>query len=63
LYYIGELSAPTQMRISLIDNNKNLPSDSDTWADVFRLSSVESYEKIINDSSLSVIDKSISSHI
>lgn len=63
LYYIGELSAPTQMRISLIDNNKNIPSDSDTWADVFRLSSVESYEKIINDSSLSVIDKSISSHI
>ena len=47
LYYLGELTADAQVRVSMSSNNKNPPNDDTCWVDAFRLSSVESYQRVI----------------
>ena len=35
LYYLGSITEPVKIKVSVIDNNTDLPTDSDTWKDFF----------------------------
>lgn len=63
LYYLGDIEQPTQIRVSLVDNNKELPSNSLYWADSFRLSSENGYKTEITKKATENISNLIDSHI
>lgn len=62
LYYLGDILQPVQIRVSLVDNNKELPSNSLYWADSLRLSSENDYISKITKKTVDNVNDLIYNH-
>lgn len=63
IYVIGDLSAKAQIRISLIDNNKDDPRTSGTWKDFFVNSDISASADIVRDEFAKVFSGLLVSHL
>ena len=63
LYYLGDVTQCAQIKVSLSDDNKELPSNPDYWSDSFRLSSEIAYEKEISVKTDNNINKLLEYHV
>jgi hypothetical protein len=63
LYYIGNIEQPAQLRVSLVDNNKELPTNSLYWTDSFRISTDNDYKSKITSNAKDSIKNIIDTHI
>lgn len=62
LYYLGNVANAAQVRVSLQDNNKKLPTTS-SWSSSFRLSSEVKYKEILSNETLVSLDDNMNTHI
>lgn len=64
LYYLGDIHEPVQVRYSLKDNNKDMPSAeiSGSWKDFYLSSTLEHNRKLLFDSALNSISSLMTQH-
>lgn len=63
LYYIGELTSKTQIRVSLSDDNDKLPTDNAYWKDFFVNNDESKFQLSIMNRTAELCEQYLSSHM
>lgn len=63
LYFVGEMTSPVQIKVSLKNNNKDLPNVSSSWDDFYKSSTLEENVQIMMSALSTVSISSLDAHI
>lgn len=63
MYYLGDVSKNVQIRISLVDDNKDYPNNNKTWKDFYTYITYNENVKMMLDATTSCMKSTIDEHV